>query len=144
MGEKKFLYTCPVCYSHFTTELECEDHMKCCRRQKVWRINLEKVVFNHRSSIQWHVNVYHQDERSPFHFNEVEEDGVSVDDKETTFDWYVTVEKATDIQAGIDKLKLHAISSLLKEIEDVKNASIFPKNSIDEFKDDEEDSKEKE
>ena len=123
---KECLYTCPNCYHHFSTKLECEDHMKTCIRQKVWKINLERVIRHHSGKIEWHVHVFHQDERSPFHFNEIEDEGASVNDDYSTLDSYITVEKLTDVQAGIDKLKLHAIDLLMQEIESVKNAKVFP------------------
>lgn len=124
--DKKFLYTCPNCYHHFSTELECEDHMKSCIRQKVWKINLEREIQHLSGKIEWHVHVFHQEENSPFHFNEIHDEGVSVNDEFSTLDSYMTVEKQTDVQAGVDRLKLHAIDLLLKEIESVKNAKVFP------------------
>jgi hypothetical protein len=129
MGEqdrKECLYTCPNCHSSFSTKLECEDHMRSCTRQKVWKINLEREIQHLHGKIEWHVHVFHQEENSPFHFNEIHDEGASVNDDFSTLDSYMTVEKLTDVQAGIDRLKLHAIDLLMQEIESVKNAKVFP------------------
>lgn len=119
-------YVCPRCYSRFDTKEECIQHMDSCKVQMIWKINLsEEINFRKEGEVIWHVHIYYQPEKSPFHFHEMKEVDGTVDDETDTgeIDYYMNVEREEEIPEAIEKMKIYVMGKKKAEMDALSKLS---------------------
>ena len=118
-------YICPRCHSRFDTKEECIQHMDSCEIKMIWKINLSEEIDFRKGEVIWHVNIFHQPERSPFCFNEILEDGGCVDDETDTgdIDYYMNVEHEEEIPEAIEKMKIYVMGKKKAEMDALSKLS---------------------
>ena len=99
--------------------------MDSCKTQMIWIINLMEEIDFGEGEVTWYVHVFHQLERSPFCFNQILEDGGSVDNETNigTIDYFMHVEHEEEIPEAIEKMKIYVMGKKKGEMDALSKLS---------------------